>query len=277
MIVVLAVVAVMAIRPSDADRTALSERRPLPGVSAGGFLGDLRFPNGSPVTEPQVPTATQEPSAAVEPDSMASDGEPCASGTARPVLNTVRPVLSARMTGSVRPDVEIKKENAIGYVNLDAGDLTTRDGLVTLYLHGSTRLELGESYRWRIRGTAADRWSSWCEFAIAAATLDSLNLGNDRVVTAGLPPSRWRDITAVLGPGWPNGDTPLFWSIQAAGGRVSAGEVSVSLRGWDWGTVIESMAEWASARNDPELWRLVDVLSAKLGGPPHPTLGFPRA
>jgi hypothetical protein len=37
------------------------------------------------------------------------------------------------------------------------------------------------------------------------------------------------------------------------------------------------MAERASAINDPKLWRLVDTLAVKLGGPPHPTMGFPRA
>ncbi|MFC6566359.1 hypothetical protein [Actinoplanes utahensis] len=62
-----------------------------------------------------------------------------------------------------------------------------------------------------------------------------------------------------------------------AGAQEAAGAVPVSLRGWDWGTVIDAVAEAASARNDPHLWRLVDALSTEAGGPPHPTLGYPRA
>lgn len=239
MIVVLSVVAVMAMRPSDADRAALSDRRLQPDSPADRPV-DVPFPAGTLVrSEPPVPVDAPEPSAVVVAESLASDGVPCASGTARPVLNTVRPVLTARMTASAPANFEIKKENDVGSVSYDAGDMAAECGYVTLYLRGAWRLQPGESYRWRVHGTAANEWSPWCEFTIAATTLDSLNLDEDRLLTAGLPPSRWRAIAAVLGPGWPHGDTPLFWSIQEAGGRVSAGEVPVSLRGWDWETVIE--------------------------------------
>ncbi|WP_412752255.1 hypothetical protein [Krasilnikovia sp. M28-CT-15] len=271
MIVVLAVVAAVATRPPDADRTALPDKR----WQSDSPTDRLVDPSSS--TAAPVSTAAPEPPAAVWGDSLASGGVACASATAPPVLNTVRPVLTAQTTASTPADLELWQENPDRIVSYDGGDLTTEGSYVTLYLRGAWRLRPGVSYRWRVRGRATDDWSPWCEFTISATPLDSLNLDEERLLAASLPPSKWRDIAGALGPGWPHGDMPYFWLIQEAGARVSAGEVPVSLRGWDWETVIGAMAEWASARNDPELWRLVDVLSTKVGGPPHPTVGFPRA
>jgi hypothetical protein len=108
-------------------------------------------------------------------------------------------------------------------------------------------------------------------------TPDSLDLDADRSYTVSLPSLKSREVIALLGPGWPHRDTPLHRSIGAAAATEGEGGVPVSLRGWDWETVIGAVAEWASACNDPRSWRLVDTLSAKVGGPPRPAMGFPRA
>jgi hypothetical protein len=109
----------------------------------------------------------------------------------------------------------------------------------------------------------------WCEFGIAKTTLDSFDLALDRAYTPSLPPSKWQKVADALGG--------RFWVIRETGGKPSAGEVPVSLPGHSWEMVLELMAEQASAMNDSELWELVDTLSAKLDGPSHPTMGFPRS
>lgn len=265
-------VAVVSVTVALADQTELPDGRHQPVLTGPRWSGQRPAPNRSP-----VPTVTPQPSPTVEADSLAVDGVSCASSSDRPILNKTRPVIGARTTPSAPVAFEIEKETGTGPPNSGASDEADADGFVRLYLRGHLRLEPGESYRWRVGISRANEWSPWCEFAVAAATLDSLNLDVGRGYTAGLPPSRWRDIAAVLGPGWPHGDTPLLWAVQSAGGQVSAGNVPVSLSGWFWETMMESLAEWASARNDPEVWRLVDALSVQLGGPPHPTIGFPRA
>lgn len=226
-----AVAAVMVIRLSTTDPITSPNRGPEAESPAARpiVVAPIRR-----VTALPVPTRTPAPVATVEPDSLASDGVSCDADTAPPVLNTVHPVLTARMTATGPADVEIKERDADRFVSVNAGDLMPRDGLVTLYFRGYSRLEPGKSYRWRIRATPANDWSRWCEFSIAAATVDTLNLDADRLLTAGLPPSRWRDIAGVLGPGGEHGNTPWYRSIQAAGGLVSAGDVPVTFVGWYW-------------------------------------------
>lgn len=215
------------------------------------------------------PGETPQPPAVVYPGSLTVGGMACAPGAARPVLDTVRPELSARMTGSGPVGVELTKEDATELVAVNRDDLMIGDGYVTQHLYGSYRLERGESYRWRIRAEAATgEWSPWCAFSIATSTVDSLNLDDDRRYSAGLPPATWQAVSAVL--------DGRFWDIQEAGWRVSAGDVPVSMEGRHWDLVIESMAEQASALNDAELWRLTDTLSVKLGGPARATMGFTR-
>ncbi|GAA4953495.1 hypothetical protein [Actinoplanes utahensis] len=268
LIFTLLVTAVVGKRLADTDRTV----DPDTAVQTRESLVDR---TGVAVRDPGVPavTAAPEPPTGVEPDTLASDGVSCEPG-AGPVLNTVRPVLTARMATSVPVSFEIKK---LGSPEYAGGEQTARDGLLAMYFRGPDRLQPGRSYRWRIHDEAADIWTPSCEFTIAAHTTDSLDLDENRPVTVSMPPARWRDVAGVLGPGWPHGDTPWFWSVEAAGAQEAAGAVPVSLRGWDWGTVIDAVAEAASARNDPHLWRLVDALSTEAGGPPHPTLGYPRA
>ncbi|BCY09900.1 hypothetical protein [Actinoplanes sp. L3-i22] len=173
LILVLAIAALTAMYLSNAKRNAMPADRPWTDSPAVRALDvpDLRL---------AAPMRTAaEPSAEVEADSLAVDGVSCASGSTRPVLDTVRPVLTARMTGSAAVDLQLQKENATD-VTIDGDDLTSEHGYVALYLRGDHRLERGGSYRWRVRATATNDWSPWCEFSIAATTLD----------TVGLPPAK---------------------------------------------------------------------------------------
>jgi hypothetical protein len=266
LLLVLAVFGVTAIH--------LTNPQPRTGSPAASPIEFLPIPPVSPRNrERAVPTKAPEPTAEVMPDSLHADGMSCTSDEDRPVLDTVHPVLTAWLTMPAPVEFQLEKRRGalFEFVAFDRGDLTTNEqGYVTLYLRKDFRLERSGSYRWRGRTAEASGWSRWCEFSIAAVTPDSLNLQNV-LRTAGLPPSKWRKISVLLD------DPPLYWSIYEAGRQVSKGDVPIEMQTRKWETVIEVMAERASAINDPKLWRLVDTLSVKLGGPPHPTMGFPRA
>jgi hypothetical protein len=225
---------------------------------------------------PQPPAWTPEPTVQVEVESLSSDGVPCSTTDTgdRPVLNTVRPTLTARMTSTESALFEIVQLPNI-LVTHSADQTLTQDH-VSLYLRGPWRLRPGESYSWRVGDRNTDVWSKPCEFTIAETALDSLNLPEDRSITVSLPPSRWRAVIEVLDQGWPYDQQAFYRSIQGAGVQPTD-KARVTLRGRDWGTVVGAVAEKASARNDPGLWNLVDALSSKAGGPPHPTMGLPRS
>ncbi|MEU4155167.1 hypothetical protein [Actinoplanes sp. NPDC026670] len=182
----------------------------------------------------------------------------------------MHPVLTVRLTAPAENRLQLFKKSGdfFAYVNVNSSDLTTNDqGDVTLYPR--RELERGELYRWELYTTTSDP-SPWCEFRIAALAPTSPDLQSS-LRTVRLSPSKWRKIRAVL-------DNPsAYRPIYAASKRVSKGDVAAKMETQKWETVLELMAERASATDDLKLWRLVDTLSVKLGGPPDPTMGFTRA
>jgi hypothetical protein len=272
LLLVLAVAAVTAIHLSGTDSTALPNRR-LRTESPATHPGDVVLPlhlETASRTEWPVPTEAPRPSPAVVPDSFRADGRTCGSGEARPVLDTMHPVLAVRLTTPAPDRLQLFKKSGdfFEYVYVNSSDLTTNEhGDVTLYPR--LGLERGELYRWELYTTTSEQ-SPWCEFRIAALAPASPGLQSS-FRTARLSPSKWRRIRAVL-------DNPsAYRPIYEASRRVSKSDVAAKMQTQKWETVIELMAERASATDDLKLWRLVDTLSVKLGGPPYPTMGFTRA
>jgi hypothetical protein len=150
----------------------------------------------------------------------------------------------------------------------------------------------GESYRWRVRGTAVDAvvpgWSPWCEFTVAAdlidmrdvtdlAAVEELGVVPERPYPVTLTVRQWRlviDSVAVsLTDGWAaNPDGLSEWEREsversnrtAAGlrkkiaGRAGRARVTVTLTGDQWATVARQVAENAAvwdmtAEEDPQV------------------------
>ncbi|WP_433202766.1 hypothetical protein ACQP00_32935 [Dactylosporangium sp. CS-047395] len=199
--------------------------------------------------------------------SLDTDGRGCAD---RPVLDTVRPVLA--FVGGSPPYLAstFQVRGLLGHTERDVdlpGEPDARGA--TLDFKRAGALAHGVSYRWRVRPTSADDWSPWCEFTVAASTPDDLGLDESRTYTVTLPGAEWRAVAEALGA------VETYAPITAAG-ESGSGRVAVSLRGQHWRLVVEGLAYWGSQHRDAAVWRLADLLSAELGGPAHPTMGFPR-
>ncbi|WP_133878263.1 hypothetical protein [Paractinoplanes brasiliensis] len=198
----------------------------------------------------------------------------------------------------------------------DTGSVFSRvpvEGPRAVLSFGTGELGPGESYRWRVRGTADDAlaptWSDWCTFEVAAdapdlRALDSgerealLELGvrPERRYTVTLTAAQWRlvrepfefDASDGVAMGEPSHDdlvrgqrlARLAAVIPRGGGRLT-------LTGAEWSTVAFEVAGWVEIvrfGNDevePEFWtdtdqywRVVDRISRQLGGPAHPAFGI---
>ncbi|WP_433043205.1 hypothetical protein [Dactylosporangium sp. CS-033363] len=208
--------------------------------------------------------AVVEPPAAVGV-ALDTDGRGCAD---RPVLDTVRPVLA--FTGDSPPyrSSTFQLRGLAGHTERDVDLPGEPDGRgAALDFKRAGTLAHGVSYRWRVRATPTAGWSPWCEFTVAASTPDDLGLDETRTYTVTLPGPQWRAIAAALGPD----HAPITAAGQSGGDRVA-----VSLDGLHWRLAVEGLAYWGSQHRDAAVWRLADLLSAELGGPAHPTMGFPR-
>ncbi len=269
-------------------QAAVAARVSLPETETCGYdstatamnpLGDTAAPDDS------------EYAGAVMPAQLSTGGYACGSGSDRPVLDTVRPELFATFTAGPGPDLVYSTFQLTGldhYTDQDRQIQGSRDdwggrrASVDLRRYGS--LEHGESYRWRVRATppwvAAGGWSPWCEFTVAQVTPDDLGVDAGRDYTVTLPVQTWRMVLAVLGPvqRYVNGGYSTHAPIRDAVKRASAatGEIPVTASGPAWVSIVERLCSTASQNHAPETWELADAVSRELGGPEHPTLGFPR-
>ncbi len=216
---------------------------------------------------------------------MTGDHPGCITGSARPVVGTA--LTTVRATSG--PGEEIIYE----YQPLDGSDTIGSSGSEVLEFSPGD-LAPGESYRWRARvddtadqdpsraifspDTDEQSWSPWCEFSVAADAVDYRPLGDvslEALNELGLRPDRnyavslsdrqrrllrkGTDISrtgarmTLTGPRW----TDLL--LQLAGSAFIADEIAAEADGED------------SAPPDGTAYRkLVDAISVKLGGPPHP-------
>ncbi|RZU49373.1 hypothetical protein EV385_1123 [Krasilnikovia cinnamomea] len=180
---------------------------------------------------------------------------------------------------------------------------------------GPNRLGPGESYRRRVGAddlAAMLGWSGSCEPAVSPDAPDPRPVGSDTDIAAllelGLAPGRsstvtltarqWRAVLEPLDfvshlPDDPDGAATdhVPGIVAAVRGRIRAASASrpvpVSLTGAQWVSVATELASSASIADEmaaegdgiPDgsaLWRLLDQISTRLGGPAHPSLGFTR-
>ncbi|MBB2947655.1 hypothetical protein FB565_007426 [Actinoplanes lutulentus] len=177
-------------------------------------------------------------------------------------------------------------------------------------------LEPGVSYRWRVRGTPQDPatgggWSDWCEFTIKPGLVEMSDASDPDVVRElGVVPADRYPVTLTAGQ-WllvmdaidgeddeelddVGDDFPdeIGNQIQAIADQIrsqtSNRTSTVTLTGAEWATVAMEIAGLANGwdqlyEEEPEVgqdgtdyWKVVDRISAELGGPKHTTLGFER-
>jgi hypothetical protein len=210
------------------------------------------------------------------PIDLSTNGQGCSTGPGRPVLDTVRPVLTSSF---IEVPGLTRIENTFHVTRLDRmfqdvvrpGERrpTGPDATLDFKQLGTEPLSHGVSYRWRVRATPgyvnAGGWSPWCEFTIGKVTSDDLGLERDRDYTATLPVATWRQAAAVVGVWHP--------PIAAAAARP-AGTVAVTLDGGSWQSFVTHLASVASRDDLP--WPTVDAVSRAVGGPPRVTMGYPR-
>jgi hypothetical protein len=221
--------------PADCQAVIAEQPSLTPSMICGYETG-MRRRYAEPSADPNDPRYA----GAALPTGLSTDGRICVAGSQRPVLDTVRPVLSASLTavpGLRRIESTFQVTGVYGRTVDDlevAGDYG--DPLkATLEFMRHSPLKHGESYRWRVRGTppavGGAGWSPWCEFTIPEKTPDDLGLDDDRTYRATLTAAEWRQVMAVFA---------------------------------------------GSEDDDPATWRLADLVSAALGGPDPVTSGHPR-
>ena len=242
------------------------------------------------VTEPAADPHDPRYAGAALPTGLSTAGIACVTGSERPVLDTVAPALSAYFTAV--PGLE-RIESTFQLRSIDgpalpgdslAGNRSEGNWQATLDLRAMGPLKHGTTYRWRVRATppsvAAGGWSQWCEFTVGAKTSDDMGLDQTRKYTVGLPAGTWREVLKVLGPvqDYGNGAKSAHAPIENAVKAVSAAAqpVSVTLTGQAWSDVVNGLASRASLDRSAADWKLADLLSAALDGPPRPTMGFAR-
>lgn len=146
LILMLAVAAVTAIHLSDTDSYALPNRQSRTESSETRPVDVRSIPSVPSLHHIwSIPTEVPKPALAVVPGTQATDGFPCTPDAGSPVVATVRPVLTARLTVPAPAGFELQKKNATEFVPVDRGDLTPAEyGHVTLYLRQGLRLERGD-------------------------------------------------------------------------------------------------------------------------------------
>jgi hypothetical protein len=267
-----------------ACQAAIAARVTMPEELTCGYDRSKRDEvNREPAADPNDP----EYAGSSLPTNLSTDGKGCSTGPGRPVLDTVRPVLT---TDFIPVPGLSQIMNTFQLTRLDGNlsqDLVqagsqmpgSPDATATLDLRGNQELSHGVTYKWRVRATppyiAIGGWSPWCEFTIAKVTPDDLGLESGRIYTVTLPVGTWRQISALLGPveTYVNGEKSKHLPIAVAASKP-AGQVPVTLDGHTWDLIVGDLASLASQEGEP--WTFADVVSAALGGPPHPTMGFER-
>ncbi|GAA2630183.1 hypothetical protein Adu01nite_41420 [Paractinoplanes durhamensis] len=242
------------------------------------------LPDNDPAADPSDPRYA----GAALPTNLSTGGRACLTGSKRPVLDTIRPALSASFTAGpglqrIESTFQVTGvDGPTGHDILIGGDNMPQGLTATLDFKMQGPLTHGESYRWRVRGTppsvGAKGWSSWCEFTIGETTLDDLGLNPTRKYAITLPTAKWREALAILGPveTYTDGAKSKHAPIEVAA-TSSATTAPVTLSGYDWNSIVESLAYWASTEHKAAYWAVADLISAALDGPEHPTMGFPRA
>ncbi|MBG0568197.1 hypothetical protein [Actinoplanes aureus] len=212
------------------------------------------------------------------PTLLATNGVPgCASGPARPVVDTTGPALSIifpadrpappevtfewqHLDGSEDPIMGSREASADRTFALEAQEIGLGAGLGP-----------GESYRWRVHTTPWDadvtEWTQWCEFTVAAGLVD-LREATDlaAVQELGVVPARrypvrlsvrqWRLVTEVLDGGDDGADHDFDGSQQEIRDRLrrisaslrqqtSGGRTTVTLTGDEWASTAEAVAGMA--------------------------------
>ncbi|MBU2670535.1 hypothetical protein KOI35_44250 [Actinoplanes bogorensis] len=307
-VVVLAILTVIVTRPSNrnATPTAAVAAIPYPSESGGGLpsrppmsLADcqLTLAVNLNATDGMIcgyetagwDRVYDEPSAdpndpryagAALPVGMNTDGRICVAGSERPVLDTVRPTLSASFTPV--PGLRYIKSTfqITGVYGRTAEDqllpgdtLDPLKATLEFFRHGD--LEHGESYRWRVRGTpptiGAAGWSPWCEFTIPEKTPDDLGLDDNRTYSATLTAAEWKQVLAAY-----NVTEGNAAGKAAIGAAIKDGTAPVTLKGSDWVDLVNFLAWTASENRDQATWRLADLVSSAVGGPDPVTMGHER-
>ncbi|MBM2623251.1 hypothetical protein JIG36_47920 [Actinoplanes sp. LDG1-06] len=260
--------------PLAACQSLIAERPTLTYGICGDETAGFDRLHDAPSADPNDPRYA----GAALPTGLSTDGRICVAGSERPVLDTVRPTLSASFTQtdglrSIQSTFQITGVYGRTAEDLqlpgDSGD--PLKATLELFRHG--RLKHGESYRWRVRGTppsiGAGGWSPWCEFTIPARTPDDLGLDDNRDYRATLTPAQWREVMKV-GPGRMDAIGPIEAAAKATG------PAPVTLEGRVWTDVVNALAWTASQNDDQAVWDLADLVSSALNGPSHVTMGHPR-
>ncbi|MFF5082820.1 hypothetical protein ACFY36_37755 [Actinoplanes sp. NPDC000266] len=193
----------------------------------------------------------------------------CASGPARPVVETTLTAVSA--TAAAGEGI------AYEYGALGGADTIGASGSPDLEF-GPGDLAPGRSYRWRARVDtleSVDAWSRWCEFTVSPAAVDYRPLGDvslEALNELGLRPDRSYAITLSASQ----------QRLLRAGTDIGRTGARMTLSGPRWTDLLLQLTESAfvedevAADSEPPgrggaaYRKLVDALSVKLGGPRHP-------
>ncbi|GIE92184.1 hypothetical protein [Actinoplanes regularis] len=208
----------------------------------------------------------------------------CVTGPGRPVAGTT--LTSALATSS--------QDEAIIYEfqPLDGGEAVGTSGSAALeFVPGD--LMPGGSYRWRARvDDIAEHvntlsywrpddergWSPWCEFSVSADALDYSGLGDvslEALNELGLRPDRTYTIKL----------SSRQQRLLREGSDIGRTSSRMTLTGPRWTDLLMQLATFAATTDDvadeddsslakaaSDARALVDTISVKLGGPPHPKL-----
>ena len=306
-VVVLAILTVVVSRPADHARRVVAGPSPYPHPSGPfGFSADLGAPLSLAECQAAIASALNpdgrltcgyettgldriydEPSAdpndprwagAALPTALSTDGRVCVAGSERPVLDTVRPTLSASFTPVPGLRSVASTFQITGVYGRTADDVQLPGNFgdpltATLDFSRERALKHDQSYRWRVRGTplgvGAGGWSPWCEFTIPKTTPDDLGLDQSRTYRVALTAAQWQEVLR-----FPTTTTAIAAAVKAA--TPAATVVPVTLNGGDWTGLVTELAGSASQNDNQATWELADRISSALGGPDRPTMGFPR-
>ena len=264
------------------------------------------------ILDPGHPPPTVAPGDIPRPGGFATGGVPgCVRGPRRPVLRTTAPSYAVTFTTAGGLDVQFEHQRLDGTDDWFGSTSPVTPGRPVV-LEG-VELQPGVTYRWRARGILDDAaWSPWCEYTVAAGLIDMRDVDDadallelrvlpQRRYPVTLPVRQWRLLAESLTGGddeaptddLPAEDADRLRRIDEAvrdhiEARPAGRRVTVTLTGNQWATAVYTLAEWAQindaqAEEEPEsglsgtaYWTTVDRISAQLGGPAHPTLGFDR-
>ncbi|XVU21713.1 hypothetical protein ACQPZJ_31125 [Actinoplanes sp. CA-054009] len=263
----------------------LEEFAPAPILTDGPFI-----------RSPRVPRATR----------LATNGVPgCVRGAGRPVVGTTMPTLSAVFVAAGPVDVTFEQQ---GFGDADSvmGMTTGVPGEPVVLEPFDPGLAPGESYRWRVRatpwGAAVPGWSEWCEFTVEAGLVDlrdatdidavrELRVAPKRRYPVTLTERQWRLVLDALTPIDVVGIDVDYTDQQLISDTIRRGlaDRTVTLTGDQWATAAGQTAGTAQVYDqlfveEPDVyesdgsayWKIVDRISAQLGGPAHPALGADR-